>query len=71
MQIKFPSDSLPHALEFEKLPEVNQDGSQWTGSEIDDAIKTIYENLHKLDSYLSTVVSPVPRLFIMLCYHVG
>lgn len=67
MQINFPDESLPDPLEFEKFPEVNQDGSQWTGSEIDYAIKIIYKNLHKLDSYLSSVVSPIARLFLMLC----
>ncbi|KAK6144122.1 hypothetical protein DH2020_020942 [Rehmannia glutinosa] len=44
-------------LMFAKLPEVNQEGSQWTDCEIRDAINLIYENLHRLDSYLSLLVS--------------
>ncbi|GFY80504.1 dgd1 suppressor 1 [Actinidia rufa] len=43
-------------LMFEKLPEVNQEGSQWTDCEIRDAINLIYENLYKLDSYLTDLV---------------
>ncbi|XP_031122925.1 protein DGS1, mitochondrial [Ipomoea triloba] len=43
-------------LMFEKLPEVNQDGSQWTDSEVQDAINFINQNLQKLESYLSTIV---------------
>ncbi|KAL3530128.1 hypothetical protein ACH5RR_009450 [Cinchona calisaya] len=39
-------------LMFEKLPEVNQEGSQWTECESKDAINLIYQNLQKLDSYL-------------------
>lgn len=48
------SYSIP--LMFAKLPEVNQDGSQWSECEIRDAINLIYENLHTLDSYLSMLV---------------
>lgn len=44
-------------LMFESLPEVNQEGSQWTDCEIRDAINMIYQNLHKLDSYLSSLVA--------------
>ncbi|XP_057497856.1 protein DGS1, mitochondrial-like isoform X2 [Actinidia eriantha] len=44
-------------LMFEKLPEVNQEGSQWTDCEIRDAINLIYENLYKLDSYLTDLVA--------------
>ncbi|KAL3828661.1 hypothetical protein ACJIZ3_017463 [Penstemon smallii] len=47
--------SLP--LMFAKLPEVNQEGSQWTDCEIKDAINLIYQNLNRLDSYLSVIVS--------------
>lgn len=49
------SYSIP--LIFEKLPEINQEGSQWTDYETGDAINKIYQNLHKLESYLSTLVS--------------
>lgn len=44
-------------LMFEKLPEVNQEGSQWTDCESRDAINLIYENLHKLDCYFADLVS--------------
>ncbi|XP_073313537.1 protein DGS1, mitochondrial-like [Primulina huaijiensis] len=49
------SFSVP--LMFTKLPEVNQEGSQWTACETRDAISLIYENLHRLNSYLSVLVS--------------
>ncbi|XAR52278.1 hypothetical protein NMG60_11020252 [Bertholletia excelsa] len=49
------SYSLP--LMFEKLPEVNQEGSQWTDCETRDAINLIYGNLQKLDSYVNILVS--------------
>ncbi|XP_073066274.1 protein DGS1, mitochondrial-like [Primulina eburnea] len=49
------SFSLP--LMFTKLPAVNQEGSQWTDCETRDAINLIYENLHRLNSYLSVLVS--------------
>ncbi|KAK9273459.1 hypothetical protein L1049_018269 [Liquidambar formosana] len=44
-------------LLFEKLPEVNQEGSQWTDCEVRDAINLIYQNLQKLDSHLSVLVA--------------
>ncbi|KAF7815562.1 protein DGS1, mitochondrial [Senna tora] len=47
--------SLP--LLFEKLPEINQDGSHWTDCEIRDAINSVYQNLHKLDAYISVLVT--------------
>lgn len=43
-------------LMFEKLPEVNTDGSRWTNCEIQDAINFINQNLQKLESYLSRTV---------------
>ncbi|KAL6284661.1 hypothetical protein ACE6H2_015590 [Prunus campanulata] len=49
------SYSVP--LLFEKLPEINQEGSQWTDCEIRDAINLVYQNLEKLDSYLSYIVA--------------
>lgn len=52
------SYSVP--LIFAKLPEVNQEGSQWTGCEIKDTINLIYENLQRLDAYLSVLV----RIFL-------
>ncbi|KAL2510949.1 dgd1 suppressor 1 [Abeliophyllum distichum] len=50
-------ESYSFPLIFAKLPEVNQEGSQWTECEIRDAINLIYQNLHRLDSYLSMLVS--------------
>lgn len=50
------------SLQFEKLPEVNQEGSQWTDCEIRDAINLVYQNLNKLDSYLTLLVSFIHRV---------
>ncbi|KAL6999993.1 hypothetical protein U1Q18_001143, partial [Sarracenia purpurea var. burkii] len=58
--------SYSFPLMFDKLPEVNQEGSQWTDCEIRDAINLIYENLHKLDSYLS-----VPKDVFMKLKRIG
>jgi nuclear-control-of-ATPase protein 2 len=55
------SYSIP--LLFEMLPKVNQEGSQWTDSEVRDAINLIYQNLRKLDSYISDLVR-VPVVFL-------
>ncbi|XP_019460260.1 PREDICTED: protein DGS1, mitochondrial [Lupinus angustifolius] len=49
------SYSIP--LLFERLPEINQEGSQWTDCEIKDAISSVYQNLNKLDSYISVLVT--------------
>ncbi|KAL0460884.1 UNVERIFIED_CONTAM: protein DGS1, mitochondrial [Sesamum latifolium] len=49
--------SYSQPLLFAKLPEVSQEGSQWMDYEIRDAINLIYDNLHRLDSYLSVLVS--------------
>lgn len=49
--------SYSFPLLFEKLPEVNQEGSQWTDCEIRDSINLIYQNLQKLDVYLSHMVA--------------
>lgn len=46
--------SIP--LLFEKLPEINQEGSQWTDCEIRDAISSVYQNLDKLESYICSLV---------------
>ncbi|KAK3205376.1 hypothetical protein Dsin_019422 [Dipteronia sinensis] len=48
--------SYSFPLLLEKLPEVNQEGSQWTDCEIRDCINLVYQNLHKLDEYISKVV---------------
>ncbi|XP_076922729.1 protein DGS1, mitochondrial-like [Bidens hawaiensis] len=44
-------------LLFEKLPGINQQGSQWTDCAIRDNINLIYLNLSKLDVYLSLLVA--------------
>ncbi|XP_059665453.1 protein DGS1, mitochondrial [Cornus florida] len=49
--------SYSFPLMFENLPEVNQEGSQWTDCEIRDVINLIYQNLQKLDSYLCSLVA--------------
>ncbi|KAL9234830.1 hypothetical protein vseg_009655 [Gypsophila vaccaria] len=41
---------------FNKITEVEREDSQWTDDEIRDAIALIYQNLQKLDSYISDVV---------------
>ncbi|CAA6653964.1 unnamed protein product [Spirodela intermedia] len=45
------------ALSFEKIPEIHVIRSQWTDTEISNAINLIYQNLNRLDSYISFVVS--------------
>ncbi|CAA7388402.1 unnamed protein product [Spirodela intermedia] len=45
------------ALLFEKIPEIHVIRSQWTDTEISNAINLIYQNLNRLDSYISFVVS--------------
>lgn len=50
-------ESQLHSLAFERLPEVSDENSQWSDCEIRDAINLVYQNLHKLESYLSTIVS--------------
>ncbi|XP_076926102.1 protein DGS1, mitochondrial-like [Bidens hawaiensis] len=44
-------------LLFEKLPGINQEGSQWTDCAIRENINLIYLNLSKLDVYLSLLVA--------------
>ncbi|KAM5571694.1 protein DGS1, mitochondrial [Rosa sericea] len=56
-----PSDSSVEGsysfpLVFEKLPEINQDRSQWTDCEIRDSINLISQNLEKLESHLTFIV---------------
>ncbi|WZY80409.1 hypothetical protein YC2023_026793 [Brassica napus] len=48
------SYSMP--LVFDRLPEVNEEGSQWTDCELTDAINLVHKNLEKLNSYLSVMV---------------
>ncbi|TKY57109.1 Nuclear control of ATPase protein 2 [Spatholobus suberectus] len=65
--------SIP--LLFEKLPEINQEGSQWTDCEIRDAINLVYQNLDKLDSYISFLVikhrKPRKITQYWICYTCG
>ncbi|KAJ9146623.1 hypothetical protein P3X46_028862 [Hevea brasiliensis] len=49
--------SYSFPLLFETLPEVNQEGSQWTECEIADAINLVNKNIQKLGSYLSIIVA--------------
>ncbi|KAI7731821.1 hypothetical protein M8C21_026145 [Ambrosia artemisiifolia] len=49
--------SYSSPLLFEKLPGINQQGSQWTDCAIRDTINLIYLNLSKLDVYLSLLVA--------------
>ncbi|EOA20214.1 hypothetical protein CARUB_v10000512mg [Capsella rubella] len=48
--------SYPMPLVFDRLPEVNEEGSQWTDCELTDAINLLHKNLDKLNSYLSVMV---------------
>lgn len=43
-------------LLFETLPEISQEESQWTNSEIKEAINLVCTNLQALDSYLALMV---------------
>ncbi|MCL7044045.1 hypothetical protein MKW94_006391 [Papaver nudicaule] len=52
-----PGESNTHSLQFEKLPNINQEGSQWTDCEIRDAINLVYQNLDKLNLYIAQLVS--------------
>lgn len=56
MQIDSSINASP--LTFEKLPEVNQDGSQWADCEMNNVIDVVYQNLNKLESYISILVRP-------------
>lgn len=42
---------------FEKLPEINQQGSEQVDYEVRDAISVVYRNLENLDSFLSNMVA--------------
>ncbi|KAK1278972.1 hypothetical protein QJS04_geneDACA003633 [Acorus gramineus] len=53
----FGDESNSCALLFERLPGIDQERSQWTDTEVRDAINLIYENLQRLDSYLAFIVS--------------
>ncbi|XP_075100146.1 protein DGS1, mitochondrial [Nicotiana tabacum] len=50
-------ESYSFPLIFEKLPEVNQEGSRWTDCEIRDATNLIYQNIDRLNTYLAAIVT--------------
>ena len=55
-------------LVFDRLPEINEEGSQWTDCELTDAINLVHKNLEKLNSYLSVMVGVCGcSLFIFAC----
>ncbi|GLT58726.1 hypothetical protein SLA2020_315960 [Shorea laevis] len=58
-------------LQFEKLPDINREKSQWTDCEISDAINLVYKNLHDLDSYISQLVAKhqKPRKVTLYWFH--
>ncbi|XP_038988228.1 protein DGS1, mitochondrial-like isoform X2 [Phoenix dactylifera] len=56
------------ALLFEKIPEIDPERSQWTDTEIRDATNLIYENLQKMDSYLSFILSSCQKPRRMTLY---
>jgi len=42
---------------FGKLPEVDLESQEWTESLLTDGLSLIYQNLQKLDSFLTSQVS--------------
>ncbi|XP_062082353.1 protein DGS1, mitochondrial [Humulus lupulus] len=61
LHTKHQIDSLIDATysfppQFEKLEEVNQEGPLWTDFKIKNAINLVYQNLNKLESYISFIV---------------
>lgn len=64
-----PDGGYSHQLAFHSLPKVIQEGSQWTDCEISDAINLIYQNIQKLESYLSFAVSLSYFLHQINCLH--
>lgn len=58
----FVDGSNTFYLHFDKFPEINEERSKSTYCEVRDSINTIYQNLDRLDSYLSHLVSMVPSL---------
>ncbi|KAJ8635524.1 hypothetical protein MRB53_009791 [Persea americana] len=53
----FVDGSATFSLHFDKLAEINVERSKWTDCEILDSINMIYQNLDRLDSYLSHLVA--------------
>lgn len=56
-------------LVFDRLPEINEEGSQWTDCELTDAINLVHKNLEKLNSYLSVMVG-VASILVYRNHHV-
>ncbi|KAJ6795017.1 protein DGS1, mitochondrial-like isoform X1 [Iris pallida] len=56
------------ALLFDKIPEMDQERSQWSVTEMGDAANLIYENLQRLDSYLSFILSRCQKPSRMTLY---
>lgn len=63
----FVDGSTTFSLHFDKLAEINVERSKWTDCEIIDSINMIYQNLDRLDSYLSHLVSMVSLSFLSIC----
>lgn len=55
--LPFTHDGNPSQLIFERLPEVDVDSPQWSEALATDAISLIYQNLQKLDSFVSSQLS--------------
>lgn len=67
----FNDGSQTFSLHFDKLPEINEGRSMWIDCEVKDSINLIYQNLNRLDSYLSCIVSRYrkPRRMTMYWMH--
>ncbi|XP_047084416.1 protein DGS1, mitochondrial-like [Lolium rigidum] len=57
----FTHDGNSSELLFERLPEVDVESSQWTEALSTDAIGLIYQNLKKLDSFVSSQFSGLQK----------
>uniref|UniRef100_A0A452YQ71 Uncharacterized protein n=1 Tax=Aegilops tauschii subsp. strangulata TaxID=200361 RepID=A0A452YQ71_AEGTS len=55
--LSFTHDENSSQLIFERLPEVDVESPQWSEALATDAISLIYQNLQKLDSFISSQVS--------------
>ncbi|PKA46274.1 hypothetical protein AXF42_Ash020025 [Apostasia shenzhenica] len=65
----FPMESGKScALLFEKLPSMENEQTQWNDTEIRDAASLIHQNLQRLDSYLSFILSSCQKPNRMTLY---
>uniref|UniRef100_A0A452YQ67 Uncharacterized protein n=1 Tax=Aegilops tauschii subsp. strangulata TaxID=200361 RepID=A0A452YQ67_AEGTS len=55
--LSFTHDENSSQLIFERLPEVDVESPQWSEALATDAISLIYQNLQKLDSFISSQLS--------------